>query len=107
MALISIYLTFPNEEEAHRIAKHLLEAHLVACANLSQTSSIYWWEGQIVEEGEWVGVFKSSETLWEQIVERVTELHPYQVPCIVRYDIEANDSYREWVLKAVEKTNDQ
>lgn len=34
----------------------------------------------------------------EQVVEEaVSRLHPYEVPCIERYEVRANKSYIDWI----------
>lgn len=50
MKIISIYITYPNIEEAKKICTHLLEQKLIACANYFPIESAYWWKGKIENE---------------------------------------------------------
>ncbi len=97
MAFIAIYITNPNTETAQKIVQHLLEKKLVACANIFPIKSAYWWEGAIATEGEVVCLVKSRPELWEAIQAAVTAIHPYTVPCIMKYEVAANAAYEDWI----------
>jgi periplasmic divalent cation tolerance protein len=91
------YVPCPSEEEALRIARHLLDARLVACANIAPIRSLYWWEGAIAEEGEFVLVAKTLPPHADAVEAAVRQLHPYTVPCILRLTAEANEDYAAWM----------
>lgn len=42
--------------------------------------AFYWWEGKIEEDKEVGAILKTREDLWEELKERIKELHPYDVP---------------------------
>jgi periplasmic divalent cation tolerance protein len=44
--LAFFYITNPSKEEAKRIAKHLLDKRIIACANIFPIESMYWWDGK-------------------------------------------------------------
>ena len=48
---------------------------------------MYWWEGRVEEECEWVLVMKTDESRLEDVVRRLRELHPYQVPEIIATEV--------------------
>jgi periplasmic divalent cation tolerance protein len=98
MTIISVYVTFPSMGQAKRISDHLLRGRLIACANFFPIKSVYWWEGKIEESQEVAALMKARGENWDAIKEHVRRLHPYKVPCIVRYDVAANGAYEEWVL---------
>ncbi len=51
MSYIIVLMTASNKEEAIKIVRILLEEKLVACANMIEAvSSFYWWKGTIEEE---------------------------------------------------------
>lgn len=97
MSINLIYITCPNEAEAQRIAQHLLEMRLVACANIFPIQSLYWWEGNLCNESESVLLVKTMPDLWEAVKEAVEAIHPYQVPCIVKIVADANERYQNWI----------
>ena len=98
-AIVTVYATFPSEEEARRIARILVEERLAACANiLGACHSVYRWQGAVEEAGEVAALFKTRADLAEALIARLAELHSYDVPAAVVWPIAAAlDSYAGWV----------
>lgn len=99
MALI--YITCKDEKEAVKISKHLLKKRLIACSNMHPIRSMYWWKGKIQDEKEVTIIAKTTEKNYDKIKEEVSKIHSYDVPCILKIDAEANESYEQWVNKEV------
>jgi periplasmic divalent cation tolerance protein len=99
-AVVSVYATFGNEEEALRIGRMAVEEGLAACVNILGTCrSIYRWEGEIEESDEVAALFKTAGSRAEALVARIGELHSYAVPAAVIWPIEGGlEAYRDWVL---------
>ena len=98
MGFLSVYITVRDEDEAKKIGKALVEEGLAACVNMHPIQSIYRWQGQIEEEGEIALFIKTKANLADEIIERVKELHSYEVPCIVCYPIEKGyPDYLKWI----------
>lgn len=95
----SIYLTFPDEETATKIARTLVEERLVACVNvLAQAVSVYRWDSRVVSEAEVVAFAKTTADKVEALSARVSELHPYAVPCVVALAVTGGAApYLDWV----------
>jgi len=98
MAFIAVYITHENMDEARKVASHLLDKKLVACANFFPIESAYWWQGAIETADEIVSIVKTRAENWECVKSEVEKIHPYDVPCIVRFDIQANDAFETWIL---------
>lgn len=96
-----IYITCKDQNEAGKISVHLLKKRLIACANIFPIKSMYWWEGKIVSNNEIAIIAKTLEKNYEKIKEEVSKLHGYTVPCILKIDVEANESYDKWVKEEV------
>ena len=98
----TVYVTAPPEA-AEGIAETLLEERLAACVNELSTTSTYRWEGEIHRDEEAVLLAKTTDDAYDELVDRVRELHPYDVPCIERFD-EAHvlESFAEWRADSVE-----
>lgn len=96
-----VYITCKDKEEARKISKHLLDKRLIACSNMFPIESMYWWESKIVNENEVVIIAKTLEKNYKKIKEEVKKLHSYEIPCILKIDAEANESYDEWIKKEV------
>ncbi len=94
-----VYVTAPDAETAGRIARALVEERLAACANiLNGMHSIYRWQGAVEEAHEVVCLFKTTGERRERLFERVRELHPYEVPCIVSLPLYAGSApFLEWI----------
>ena len=97
--IVTVYATFPSEEEARRIARILVEERQAACVNiLGPCHSIYHWKGAIEESAEVAALFKTRADLAAALIDRLAELHPYELPAAVVWPI-ANPlgRYAEWV----------
>lgn len=97
MAFLVFYVTHPNEETARRIAGRMVEERLAACANIFPIQSAYWWHGAVQHEGEWVSILKTRTELETALEQAIRKVHPYEVPCIVRYAARANTDYEQWI----------
>jgi periplasmic divalent cation tolerance protein len=100
MSLATLYMTAPDKSTAKKIARELVEQRLVACANvLDDVTSFFWWEGKVQEEGEAVMFAKTSMRLVNEAVEKIKEMHPDDVPCACALPIlKTNKDYMEFVL---------
>ena len=98
--IVTVYATFPSDEEARRIARALVEERLAACANiLGGCHSVYRWQGAIEEAEEVAALFKTRADRAESLIARLAELHSYDVPAAVVWPIRHSlENYRQWVL---------
>lgn len=98
--LVIILCTFPSGSEWGEVAHTLLHERLCACVNqVREVASIYHWQGEVVSNREVVCMFKSTAERYPELVARLTELHPYDVPEIVRLSVESvNQAYLDWVV---------
>ncbi len=98
-ALVLIYTTFANPEEAERVSMELLGDKLIVCANIfPQVSSFYLWESRIHSSNEIVVVMKSRDDLTDEIVKRIETRHSYSQPVVVVIPVaKANKSFSDWV----------
>jgi periplasmic divalent cation tolerance protein len=99
VSTVFIYITNPTKKVAKRIAKHLLQKRLIACANIFPINSLYWWEGKICDEKEFVLIAKTIEEKFEKIKKEVEKIHPYSIPCIVKIRTTPNEKYLDWLVK--------
>ncbi len=98
------YVTAPSETAAD-LARTLVEERLAACVNRVACDSVYRWEGEVHAEDEEILLAKTTAERYPALVDRIGELHPYDVPCIERFDeTELADAFGEWVTKSVQGT---
>lgn len=93
-----IYITCKDEEEARKISRYLLKKKLIACANFFPIASMYWWEGKINDDTEFLIIAKSEENKFHLITTEVKKIHSYEIPCIVQIPSKANEDYEHWAL---------
>ncbi|MEN0059148.1 MAG: divalent-cation tolerance protein CutA [Bdellovibrio sp.] len=96
-----IYIPCSDKKSAEQIARTLLEEKRIGCAQiLPEISSFYWWEGRLEKSSECLLLLKTSlpPDQHRELVARVSELHPYDVPCIMTLPIEGiNEPYQKWL----------
>ena len=102
---IWIYMTFADLDLAKQVARVLLEDQLIACANINQgLISMYRWQGAIEEDNEVAMVAKTRRELFDQVTERVKQLHEYEVPCVIALPIqEGNPDFLLWLQRETTK----
>jgi len=101
---IVIFITAPNEDEAARIARSLVEARLAACANIVRNiRSIYTWQGKIQDDSEVLMIVKTRKGLFSAVSGKVKELHSYDVPEIIALPImDGSPDYLNWLKESTE-----
>lgn len=99
MSASFIYITAADVAEATALGRALVEARLVACANvLPGITPIYWWQGRIEEGSEVALVAKTRAELVEAVVDFVKARHSYECPCVVAWPIAAgNPAFLDWI----------
>ncbi len=98
-----VLVTFPSSELATTIGRALVEERLAACVNLiPAVRSIFRWQDKISDETEVLAIFKTTTAVAPQLVERVTQLHPYDVPeALVVPVSDGLPAYLAWVASSV------
>ncbi|MEK7253880.1 MAG: divalent-cation tolerance protein CutA [Bacteroidota bacterium] len=102
MSFTILYITHPDEQTAKKITSHLLEKKLVACGNIFPITSAFWWKNEIQHEAEWVSIVKTATELGQVVQAEVEKIHSYEVPCIMRFEVSANEAYERWIRESVE-----
>ena len=76
-----VYTTAPELGVAEAIGVQLVEEGLAACVNvLPGMRSIYSWQGEVQRDDEVVALIKTRSALSDRVIDRIEELHPYDVP---------------------------
>lgn len=85
-----IWCPFPDPESARSIAGQLLDARLIACANiLGAVESHYVWVGARASSTETAVLFKTTAGLLDICVAQLGLLHPYDTPAIIGWRCDA------------------
>jgi periplasmic divalent cation tolerance protein len=101
--IVSIYAIFASTEEAERVGRTVVEERLAACINIfSPVRSIYHWNDTIETAHEVAAILKTHHRRSEALIERIAQLHSYEVPCIVTWPVDKIlAEYADWVEAAV------
>lgn len=93
-----VITTFPDRPAALAAARALVEARLVACAQVSAPlTSIYAWQGSLQEDEEYELRLKTRRELGPRIETLLRERHPYELPQILYLPMEGSRDYLDWV----------
>jgi len=100
MSQLKLILTYVDSEElAEKIANVLLEEKLAACVGFFPVKSRYWWKGKITSnDNEFQLTIKTKKSLVDETVEKIKQIHSYELPAIEVFDIEkTNEGVEMWV----------
>jgi periplasmic divalent cation tolerance protein len=81
------------------LARRVVEEGFAACGSvLPHVTSVFQWEGNMREEDEVLLILKTSDDRAAGLVERVAELHGYDVPEVLTLAVEGgHEPYLAWV----------
>ena len=98
-----VLITAGSQEEADCVAHALVSEMLAACVNvIPGVTSVYRWEGEVQRDQEWLLVAKSSCDVLDALVQRVQELHSYDVPEIIALTLTGgSEAYLRWIDQEV------
>ncbi len=97
--------TCPDRETALGLAERLVGEGLAACVNLlPDVTSVYRWEGEVQQDAEVLLLIKTSLERVEPLTDRLSRLHPYEVPEIIAVPItEGLSRYLSWVTRCTQE----
>jgi len=98
----TVYITAPPAA-ARDIARTLVDERLAACVNTVDCRSVYRWDGEVATDDEVVLLAKTTADRYDDLAARVEERHPYDVPCIERFDeADLSADFADWRAEAVD-----
>jgi len=99
---VEVHITCPNREQATTMARALVEERLAACVQiLGGVRSFFHWNGALQEEDEVLCLAKTRRELLPAFTARVGELHPYEVPEILSFEVAAGSpGYLDWLRQS-------
>lgn len=94
-----VLCTAGSEDEARKIARHLVEQRLAACVNIvPHIESIYRWQGKVESSAEWLLLIKTTAEKFSEVLDAIRQLHSYELPECLSIDIDdGSAAYLEWI----------
>ena len=96
---LRLLLCTAPEDVAPSLARTLLEARLIGCANLLPgVRALYRWEGEIHDDSETLLLMECVSEHEDAVIAALRAAHPYDVPKILSLDPSAVDEpYLAWL----------
>lgn len=97
--MIFIHVTYPDEEEAKKISKLILEKGLAGTVDLSRVNSLYQKDGELISQPGIIVLIKTVEAKVQEIENLIHEQNQHKTPpCIAVINIfRVNKEYKEWL----------
>ena len=98
------WTTVANKDDAEKMARELVEARLVVCAQVDgPITSFYRWDEQLTIDQEHRLTLKFLAENTEKVEAWINENHPYEIPQWLSLSAErVSHSYRRWAEAGVE-----
>jgi len=95
--------TVASAEDAERLARELVQRGLAACVNVVPgVVSHYRWKGELQRDEERLLVIKTRAERMGALREALRELHPYELPELVAFEItDGSEPYLKWLDESV------
>lgn len=77
-----LFTTVGTEDDAHHLARTLVQERLCACVQIEALHSIYRWNDEVHAQPEWRLLLKTTATVRPRLQARLLQLHPYSLPVI-------------------------
>jgi periplasmic divalent cation tolerance protein len=98
-----VVTTVSSQEEARRIANHLLDKKLAACVNIvPHLESIFLWNGKVEESQELMLLIKTTAERYKDVQAEILQQHSYDLPEVIAFDIaDGSGDYLNWIAASV------
>jgi periplasmic divalent cation tolerance protein len=97
--VLQVVTTASSQAEAQKIAEALVKRRLAACVQvMGPITSSYHWKGALQTAQEWQCVAKTRKTHYEALAAAIAELHSYDVPEVLAFEVAAGSrAYVDWL----------
>ncbi len=97
--------TVGDEAQGNLIARELVSRRHAACVNMVPgVKSFYRWQGQVCRDTEYLLIIKTMAAEYEAVTEAIQELHSYDLPEILAFDISRGEpKFLDWIAGSLDK----
>ena len=99
--MILIYITCKDKKEVIKLSTYLLQNKLAACTNFYPIKSMYFWNNQLETSSEYALLVKTENNKYNKIKAEIKKIHSYEVPCIMKINVEFNKDYEQWLKDSI------
>jgi periplasmic divalent cation tolerance protein len=101
----TILTTCGSEETALTIAAALVDQAYAACVNIVPSiKSYYYFKGETHLDEEVMLIIKTTQDMFPQVSEVITDLHTYEVPEILMFPVESgSEPFLQWIRESVNR----
>lgn len=93
-----VITTTDDENNAEKIAAHLVNNKLARCVQIDEIKSYYHWQAQLQVDNEYRLLVKTPSNNYVAIEKAILEIHNYDLPQIIKLDITGgHESYLKWL----------
>lgn len=102
MSDVRVLVVSAPVESAAKLVRQLCEERLIACGNvIPSVRSIYRWQGEVCDEAESLILMETVADRVQAAIDRIADLHPYEVPKVLAVAPEAAlAAYEAWAATA-------
>ena len=95
-----IQTTIDDKVLADQLISELLNDKMIACAQISQIESHYWWQTKIEKTMEYRILFKLPSHNANLVLDYLAANHSYEVPEIIMEEKQTTESYYNYCVEA-------
>ncbi len=108
MGATVVITTVGTEDQANLIAREILARRQAASVNIVPgIRSIYRWKGKVCSDTELLLIVKTLDSEYEAVAGTIRELHSYELPEIMTFDVgQADWQFLEWISASLDKEAD-
>ncbi len=102
--LVIILTSLDNPATAKDLARQMIESGLAVCVQISAAGeSIYRWQGKTESAAEHYLTIKTTIGRLEDALDWLRKHHPYDIPELVWWQVNADSRYAAWAGKRLER----
>ena len=103
-----VLTTCGNDEEAHTLARALVDRRAAACVNaVSRVTSTYRWKGEVRQDQETLLFIKTTAPRLAAVESTIREHSKYDLPEVIALPVHAGGAeYLAWIRESVAEVKD-
>ena len=97
MRYLAVSIGIPDEADAHRLSRTLVEERIAAGTRISSGRSHYRWDGSVTERTYWTVTGFTTAAQLDRLYDLVEDYSDDDLPGVTYREIAASDEYLQWI----------